>query len=123
MGENHEDDQGPAIFLAQFAGDAAPFDTLDHICKWAADLGYKACRFRPWVSTFIDVEKAASSEAYADDLNATAARHGVVITDLASHIIGQLVAVHPVYDTLSDGFAIPAVHGDPRRGRNGRCSI
>ena len=33
--------KGPAIFLAQFAGDAAPFDTLDNICKWAADLGYK----------------------------------------------------------------------------------
>jgi len=107
--------KGPAIFLAQFAGDKAPFDTLDHICKWAAGLGYKGVQIPTWVSAFIDVEKAATSKAYADDLNATAAKHGIVITDLASHIIGQLVAVHPVYDTLSDGFAIPAVQGNPKK--------
>jgi len=106
--------KGPAIFLAQFAGDKAPFDTLDHICKWAAGLGYKGVQIPTWVSAFIDMEKAATSKAYADDLNATAAKHGVAITELASHIIGQLVAVHPAYDTLSDGFAIPAVHGNPR---------
>ena len=106
--------KGPAIFLAQFAGDKAPFDTLDHICKWAADLGYKGVQIPTWVSAFIDVEKAAGSKAYADDLNAAAAKHGIAITDLASHIIGQLVAVHPAYDTLSDGFAIPAVHGNPK---------
>ena len=60
--------KGPAIFLAQFAGDKAPFDTLDHICKWAADLGYKGVQIPTWVSAFIDVEKAATSKAYADDL-------------------------------------------------------
>jgi sugar phosphate isomerase/epimerase len=107
--------KGPAIFLAQFAGDKAPFDTLDHICAWAAGLGYKGVQIPTWVSAFIDVEKAAASKAYADDLNAVAAKHGIVITELASHIIGQLVAVHPVYDTLSDGFAIPAVQGNPKK--------
>jgi sugar phosphate isomerase/epimerase len=106
--------KGPAIFLAQFAGDKAPFDTLDHICKWAAGLGYKGVQIPTWVSAFIDMEKAATSQAYADDLNATAARHDIVITDLASHIIGQLVAVHPAYDTLSDGFAVPEVRGNPK---------
>ncbi|HEY9009504.1 MAG TPA: sugar phosphate isomerase/epimerase, partial [Devosia sp.] len=61
--------KGPAIFLAQFAGDKAPFDTLDNICKWAADLGYKGVQIPTWASHFIDVEKAATSKAYADDLN------------------------------------------------------
>jgi sugar phosphate isomerase/epimerase len=106
--------KGPAIFLAQFASDTPPFDTLDHVCKWAADLGYKGVQVPTWVSAYIDVEKAATSKAYADDLNAVAARNGVQITELASHIIGQLVAVHPAYDTLSDGFAVPAVHGNPK---------
>ena len=36
--------QGPALFLAQFLGDAAPFDTLDGICAWAAGLGWVATR-------------------------------------------------------------------------------
>lgn len=106
--------KGPAIFLAQFAGEQTPFNTLDNICGWAADLGYKGVQIPTWVSAFIDVEKAATSKSYADDLNATADKHGIVITELASHIIGQLVAVHPVYDTLSDGFAIPAVQGNPQ---------
>ena len=106
--------KGPAIFLAQFAGDAAPFDTLDAICGWAAGLGYKGVQIPTWVSAFIDVEKAATSKAYADDLNAVADKHGIAITELSSHIVGQLVAVHPVYDTLSDGFAPPHLHGNPQ---------
>ena len=106
--------KGPAIFLAQFAGDKAPFDTLDNICAWAADLGYKGVQIPTWLPHFVDVEKAASSKAYADDLNAQVAKHGLEIAELASHIIGQLVAVHPAYDTLSDGFAIPEVRGNPK---------
>jgi sugar phosphate isomerase/epimerase len=105
--------KGPAIFLAQFAGDAAPFDTLDNICAWAADLGYKGVQIPTWVTHFVDVEKAATSKTYADEVKGTVESHGLQITELASHIIGQLVAVHPVYDTLSDGFAIPAVRGNP----------
>ena len=106
--------KGPGIFLAQFAGDRAPFDTLDNICKWAADLGYTGVQIPTWASNFIDVEKAATSKAYADDLNGLVGKHGLQIAELASHIIGQLVAVHPVYDTLSDGFAIPSVRGNPK---------
>jgi len=106
--------KGPAIFLAQFAGDTAPFDTLDNICAWAADLGYKGVQIPTWLTHFVDVEKAASSKTYADEINGTLARHGLELAELSSHIIGQLVAVHPAYDTLSDGFAIPAVRGNPK---------
>jgi sugar phosphate isomerase/epimerase len=106
--------KGPAIFLAQFAGDKAPFDTLDHICAWAAELGYKGVQIPTWLTHFVDVEKAATSKAYADEVKGTVQSHGLEIAELASHIIGQLVAVHPAYDTLSDGFAIPEVRGNPK---------
>jgi sugar phosphate isomerase/epimerase len=105
--------KGPAIFLAQFAGDQAPFDTLDNICAWAADLGYKGVQIPTWLTHFVDVEKAATSKTYADEVRGTVESHGLEIAELASHIIGQLVAVHPAYDTLSDGFAIPEVRGNP----------
>jgi len=105
--------KGPAIFLAQFAGDKGPFDTLDNICGWAAELGYKGVQIPTWLTHFVDVEKAATSKTYADEVKGTVQSHGLEIAELASHIIGQLVAVHPAYDTLSDGFAIPAVRGNP----------
>jgi sugar phosphate isomerase/epimerase len=105
--------KGPAIFLAQFAGDQAPFDTLDNLCGWAADLGYKGVQIPTWASHLVDVEKAATSKTYADELKGKVNSHGLEIAELASHIIGQLVAVHPAYDTLSDGFAIPSVRGNP----------
>ena len=33
--------QGPGIFLAQFIGPAAPFNTLEGLAVWAASLGYQ----------------------------------------------------------------------------------
>ena len=106
--------KGPAIFLAQFAGDKAPFDTFDNICRWAAGLGYKGVQVPTWVSSFIDLEKAATSKTYADELTGTAASHGLKITELSTHLQGQLVAVHPAYDAAFDGFAPPSVHGNSR---------
>lgn len=106
--------KGPAIFLAQFAGDAAPFNSLDAICGWAAGLGYKGVQIPTWDSRLIDLNKASDSKDYCDELAGTAAKHGLEITELSSHIIGQLVAVHPVYDELMDGFAVPAVRGNPK---------
>lgn len=106
--------KGPAIFLAQFAGDKAPFDTLDNICRWAADLGYKGVQIPTWVSAFIDLEKAATSKTYADELKGRVNSHGLEITELSTHLQGQLVAVHPAYDTAFDGFAPKSVHGNPK---------
>lgn len=106
--------KGPAIFLAQFAGDAAPFNSLDSICKWAADLGYKGVQIPTWVSNFIDLEKAATSKTYADELKGVVNSHGLEITELSTHLQGQLVAVHPAYDTAFDGFAPASVHGNPK---------
>ncbi len=106
--------KGPAIFLAQFAGDKAPFDTLDHICGWAAELGYKGVQIPTWVSSFIDLEKAATSKTYADELKGIVKSHGLEITELSTHLQGQLVAVHPAYDTAFDGFAPKSVHGNSK---------
>ncbi len=106
--------KGPAIFLAQFAGDAAPFNSFDAICGWAAGLGYKGVQIPTWVGSLIDLEKAATSKTYADELTGIAAKHGLAITELSTHLQGQLVAAHPVYDTMLDGFAPAAVHGNPK---------
>ena len=104
--------KGPALFLAQFAGDTAPFDTWDNITKWAGSIGYKGVQLPSWVSGFIDLKKAAGSKDYCDELKGVAEANGVAITELSTHLQGQLVAVHPAYDIGFDGFADPAVRGN-----------
>ncbi|MCB0706665.1 MAG: sugar phosphate isomerase/epimerase [Saprospiraceae bacterium] len=105
--------KGPAIFLAQFMGDAAPFNSLDNICQWAADLGYKGVQIPTWESRLIDLQKAAESKTYAEELKGRVASYGLEITELSTHLQGQLVAVHPAYDLLFDAFAPKEVHGKP----------
>jgi sugar phosphate isomerase/epimerase len=106
--------KGPAIFLAQFAGDAAPFNSLDSICGWAAGLGYKGVQVPSWDARLFDLDKAATSQAYCDEIKGTAARHGIAITELSTHLQGQLVAVHPAYDEAFDAFAPASVKGNPK---------
>lgn len=106
--------KSPAIFLAQFAGDVAPFNSFDAICGWAANYGYKGVQIPTWVGSLIDLEKAATSKSYCDELKGTAARHGVEIAELSTHLQGQLVAAHPIYDTMLDGFAPASVHDNPK---------
>lgn len=105
--------QGPAIFLAQFVGDEAPFNSFDGICGWVASLGYKGVQVPTWDKRLMDLERAANSQDYCDELIATAAKHGVVISELSTHLQGQLVAVHPAYNEAFDGFADPSVRGNP----------
>jgi len=105
--------KGPALFLAQFAGDAAPFNSLDSITKWAGDLGYQGVQIPSWDARLIDLDKAASSKTYCDEVAGICAANGVQITELSTHLQGQLVAVHPAYDVAFDGFAAPAVRGNP----------
>ncbi|MNL94817.1 Inosose dehydratase [compost metagenome] len=104
--------QGPAIFLAQFLGDAPPFDSLEHLAQWAAGLGYKGLQL-PTAPRLLDLEQAANSQQYCDDVTALLARHGLQVTELSTHLQGQLIAVHPAYDALFDGFAPEHVRGDP----------
>ncbi len=105
--------KGPAIFLAQFAGDEAPFNTLDSIAEWAAGLGYAGVQIPSWDERLFDLARAADSKAYCDDIQGTLAKHGIQLTELSTHLQGQLVAVHPAYDSLFDGFAAKSVRGNP----------
>lgn len=105
--------KGPAIFLAQFAGDTAPFDSLENITKWAAGLGYKGVQIPTFVGSLFDLDKAATSQAYCDEVQGICADAGVEITELSTHLQGQLVAVNPAYDLAFDAFAPENVHGKP----------
>ncbi len=104
--------KGPAIFLAQFMGDA-PFDTLENACKWMADAGYKGVQIPSDNPVCIDLKLAAESQDYCDEYLGKCKEWGVEVTELSTHIQGQLVAVHPAYDTAFDAFAPEHLHGKP----------
>ena len=106
--------KGPAIFLAQFMGDEAPFNSLESICQWAADLGYKGVQIPTWESRLIDLEKAANSKTYCDELKGKIQSYGLEITELSTHLQGQLVACHPAYDLMFDAFAPDHLKGKPK---------
>ncbi len=104
--------QGPGIFLAQFAGDQAPFNTLAGMAGWAAGLGFTGIQIPSWDGRLFDLERAAESQTYCDEIRGVAAQAGLAITELSSHLQGQLVATHPAFDTLFDGFAPAALAGN-----------
>jgi len=106
--------KGPGIFIAQFIGDNAPFNNLRSICLWAESLGFKGVQIPTLDPRFIDLQKAAESKTYADEIKGIVNECGLEITELSTHLQGQLVAVHPAYDLLFDGFAPAALHGNPK---------
>ncbi len=105
--------KGPGIFLAQFAGAEPPFDSLPAIADWAAGLGYKGIQIPTWEKGLFDLNLAANSQTYCDELKGMLADKGLEVTELSTHLQGQLVAVHPAFDAQFDGFAPPEVHGNP----------
>ncbi|SMR71051.1 Sugar phosphate isomerase/epimerase [Aliiroseovarius halocynthiae] len=107
--------KGPALFLAQFAGDDAPFNSLADITRWAAGLGYKGVQIPTFDARLFDLEKASDSQTYCDEVKGICADSGVEITELSTHLQGQLVAVNPVYDTAFDAFAPEACRGNPAK--------
>ena len=104
--------KGPAIFLAQFAGDQTPFNTLESIARWAAGLGFKGIQIPSWDKRLFDLKLASESQAYCDELLGMLHGLGLELTELSTHLQGQLVAVHPAYDLMFDGFAPPEVAGN-----------
>jgi len=105
---------GPAIFLAQFLRDTPPYHRLDSICRWVSDLGYKGVQIPAWDQRAIDLDKAASSQAYCDDYKGRLADLGLVPTELAGYLQGQVLAVHPAYETGFAAFHPPGLHGTAR---------
>jgi sugar phosphate isomerase/epimerase len=104
--------KGPGVHLTQFFDDAPPFNSLPTIASWAAELGFRGLQIPTWDSRYFDLEKAAKSQTYCDDLKGMLTERGLVVSELANHILGQLVAVHPAYETLFDSFAPSEVRGN-----------
>lgn len=106
--------KGPGIYLAQFASDTAPFDSWASITKWAGGLGFKGVQIPSWDKRIFDMDKAAESQTYCDEIAGVVRENGVAITELGTHLQGQLVAVHPAYDEAFDGFAPEAFRKNPK---------
>ena len=109
--------KGPALFLAQFASDEAPFDSWDGITRWAAECGYEGVQVPSWDARLFDLARAAESRDWCEEWRGRARENGVEVTELSTHLQGQLVAVHPAYDHAFDGFADPSVRGNPEARR------
>jgi len=110
--------KGPAIFLAQFVGDQEPFNSLDNISKWAANLGYKGVQIPSWDKRLFDLSQAAESKSYCDEIRGILNENKIELTELSTHLQGQLVAVHPAYDIPFDGFAHESVRGNPSKRKD-----
>jgi sugar phosphate isomerase/epimerase len=106
--------KGPAIFLAQFAGSKPPFDSLENMAKWAADLGYVGIQV-PTDPALFNLELAADSQDYCDEVAGKVGQYGIQITELSTHLQGQLLAVHPAYEAMFAGFAAPEIRNDPSK--------
>ncbi|HEY9213250.1 MAG TPA: sugar phosphate isomerase/epimerase, partial [Ancylobacter sp.] len=105
--------KGPGLFLAQFIGADAPFDSWDSITRWAADCGYFGVQVPTNDARILDLDRAAASRDWCEEWAGRGAANGVVVTELSTHLQGQLVAVHPAYDAMFDAFAPSSVHGNP----------
>ena len=104
--------KGPGIFLAQFVGAENPFNNLKNICEWASNLGYKAVQIPTWEEGLIDLKKASESKTYCDELKGIVNEAGMEISELSTHLQGQLVASHYAYDKMFDAFAPKTLHGN-----------
>lgn len=96
--------KGPGIFLAQFLRDEVPFNTLEGIAKWVSDLGYKGIQVPTWDARVIDLAKAAESKSYCDDYRGMLKEIGIEVIELASYLQGQVLAIHPAYETMFQPF-------------------
>jgi sugar phosphate isomerase/epimerase len=106
--------KGPGIFLAQFASDEAPFNSLDGVAGWAANLGFKGVQIPSWDRRLFDLQRAAESQDYCDEIVGLVRQSGLEITELSTHLQGQLVATHPAYDTAFADFAPPELAQDAK---------
>ena len=60
------------------------------------------------------LQKAGESKDYAQEIQGIVRDCGLEVTELSSHLQGQLVAVNPAYNEMFDGFAPKEVHGNAK---------
>ena len=101
--------KGPGIFLAQFTRDNEPYNNLTNISSWVASLGYKGVQIPTWDKRVIDLDKAAESKSYCEDLQASLEKLDLEVTELAAHLQGQVMAIHPAYETAFGAFYPPGL--------------
>jgi sugar phosphate isomerase/epimerase len=106
--------QGPALFIAQFIGDEPPFNSLESIAAWASSLGFKGLQLPSNDARFLDLKRAAESKSYCEDLLGTLHKHNLSLTEISTHLQGQLVAVHPAFDKLFAGFGPQELRDRPK---------
>ncbi|MBW4022216.1 MAG: sugar phosphate isomerase/epimerase [Proteobacteria bacterium] len=109
--------KGPGLFLAQFAQDTAPHNTLPGVARWAHDYGYRGIQIPTWDKRLFDLDQAFESPGYCDDIQGRLADIGIAISELSTHFQGQMVSVHPAYDAMFDGQCPPELRGNPERRR------
>jgi len=106
--------KGPAICLAQFLRGKPPFDRLDSVAGWASELGVRGVQIPSWDTRVFDLETASQSKAYCDDMRGMLQAAGVTPTELAAHLQGQVLALHPAYEELFQGFYPQGLRGSER---------
>lgn len=106
--------KGPAIFLAQFMRDEEPYNNINNIGRWAADLGFKGVQIPGWDPRAIDLDKAAESKTYCDDYRGLLQEMGLEPTEVTGYLAGQVLAVHPAYEIMFEAFHPPGLKGNER---------
>ncbi|MGB6973373.1 MAG: sugar phosphate isomerase/epimerase family protein [Terracidiphilus sp.] len=106
--------KGPGVFLAQFADDASPYNNLQGLAHWAAQLGFVGVQIPSWDQRLFDLKAAADSQDYCDEVLGILHGAGLELTELSTHLQGQLVASHACYDGLLEGFAPAGLASDPQ---------
>ena len=81
-------------------------------------MGYKGVQIPSWDSRLFDLSKAAESKNYCDEIKGILSNNNIELTELSTHLQGQLVAVHPAYDIPFDGFAAENVRGNPSKRKD-----
>ena len=114
--------KGPGIFLAQFADNQAPFNSLDGMAHWAAQLGFVGVQIPTWDRRLFDLKLAAESRDYCEEVLGILDAAGLKLTELSTHLQGQLVASNPAYDPMLDGFAPLNSKANQRISRLGQRS-
>jgi sugar phosphate isomerase/epimerase len=109
--------KGPGVFLAQFADDVAPFNSLEGLATWASKLGFVAVQIPTWDKRLFDLKTAAESQDYCEEILGILNRVGLSLSELSTHLQGQLIASHGAYDVLLEGFAPPELAGNPKEAQ------